>query len=154
MDTLPPLLLLIHLAAMAAWVGGMFFAYACLRPAAAELLEPPLRLPLWRRVFARFFAWVWAAVVLIPATGMAMMTRVGMAAAPLGWHLMMTGGAVMIVVFIYVYVRPYPALCKAVDRADWAAGGSALAQIRRLVGMNLILGGLTLAFAAFGRVLG
>ena len=48
------LLLFFHLSAAVAWIGGMFFAYFCLRPAAAETLQPPQRLPLWVEAFARF----------------------------------------------------------------------------------------------------
>lgn len=49
---------LIHLLAAIVWVGGMFFAYMVLRPAAVEVLEPPARLRLWNVVFRRFFPWV------------------------------------------------------------------------------------------------
>jgi uncharacterized membrane protein len=48
-------LLFLHLISVAIWVGGMFFAYFCLRPAAVEILEPPQRLPLWLATFKRFF---------------------------------------------------------------------------------------------------
>ena len=56
------LLLAIHLLAAVFWVGGMSFAYMVLRPAAGGL-DPVLRLPLWRRVFARFLPWVGVSVV-------------------------------------------------------------------------------------------
>ena len=46
--------LLLHLLAAVVWVGGMFFAYVALRPAAAQL-EPPARLTLWVGVFKIFF---------------------------------------------------------------------------------------------------
>ncbi|MEJ2181584.1 MAG: hypothetical protein P8Y28_14415, partial [Gammaproteobacteria bacterium] len=59
----------IHMLASIIWVGGMFFAYMFLRPVAAEMLEPPVRLQLWSAVFARFFKWVWPIVILLPATG-------------------------------------------------------------------------------------
>ena len=59
----------LHLLAVVIWVGGMFFAYMALRPAAASLLEPPQRMPLWVGTFARFFPWVWTAVILLPVTG-------------------------------------------------------------------------------------
>ena len=49
------ILLFVHLLGAIAWVGGMFFAYFCLRPAAMEVLDPPRRLPLWSATFARFF---------------------------------------------------------------------------------------------------
>ena len=38
-----PELLFIHVVDAILWVGGMFFAYFCLRPAAAETLDPPKR---------------------------------------------------------------------------------------------------------------
>ena len=46
---------LLHVIAVVIWVGGMFFAYICLRPVAASQLEPPVRLQLWVGVFGKFF---------------------------------------------------------------------------------------------------
>jgi uncharacterized membrane protein len=150
---LQPLLLFLHIASVTLWVGGMFFAYVCLRPSAAELLEPPQRLRLWQRVFARFFVWVWGAVILIPASGLIMLGRVGFATAPLNWHLMLASGLVMIVIFVYVYTVPYAALKRAVAAEDWKAGGAALNRIRQAVAANLHLGLLTIALATLGRLL-
>lgn len=148
---LQPLLIFLHLASVALWVGGMFFAYVCLRPAAAELFEPPQRLRLWRGVFARFFVWVWGAVVLILASGLIMIGKAGFAGAPLSWHLMLTLGTVMIGIFIYVVTGPYAMLERAVDAEDWKAGGAALNRIRQWVAVNLLLGFLTIAIATLGR---
>lgn len=147
---LQPLLLFLHLASVVVWVGGMFFAYVCLRPTALELFEPPQRLRLWRGVFARFFVWVWAAVTLIAASGLTMLGQHGFAAAPLGWHLMMSSGLLMIAIYIYVATVPYRALARAVDAENWPAGGTALNRIRQLVGINLLLGLVTLGFASLG----
>jgi uncharacterized membrane protein len=149
-----PVLLLLHVAAAVAWVGGMFFAYQCLRPAAAQLLEPPERLRLWCAVFGRFFPWVWAAIVVLPATGLSMMLAVGMGAAPLHWRLMMLTGLVMIAIFLAVFLVPYRRLQRAVAAEDWKSGGAALARIRQLVGLNLLLGVLTIAIATAGRLIG
>ncbi len=149
-----PLLLMLHVASVAVWVGGMFFAYQCLRPAAAALLAPPERLRLWQAVLQRFFGWVWLAVALIAASGLAMLLGVGLRRAPLHWHVMLAGGVLMIAVFVVVYLAPYAALRRAVAAQDWAAGGAALARVRRLVGVNLVLGLLTIAAATAGRLLG
>lgn len=146
-----PLFRFLHIASVTLWVGGMFFAYVCLRPSAAELLDPPHRLRLWQRVFARFFVWVWGAVVLIPVSGLAMLTRVGFDAAPLNWHLMLMIGLAMIAIYLYVFFGPYPALKRAVTAEDWKAGGAALGRIRQAVGINLSLGVLTIAIATLGR---
>ncbi|MDN0083486.1 CopD family protein [Crenobacter sp. SG2305] len=148
-----PLLLFLHIASVTLWVGGMFFAYVCLRPAAAAVLEPPLRLKLWRQVFERFFVWVWGAVVVIAASGMTMLGQVGFAAAPRNWHLMLALGTVMIAVFVYVFVVPYAALKRAVAAEDWKAAGAALNRIRHAVGGNLLLGVVTIAVATLGRLL-
>lgn len=148
-----PLLLLVHVVAVIFWVGGMFFAYQCLRPVAARLLQPPERMQLWRGVFARFFPWVWAAVVLIPASGLTIIATIGWSAAPLRWHLMMTSGLLMIAIFLFVYLRPYQALQRCVQAQDWKAAAAALARIRQLVGVNILLGVLTVAIATAGRLI-
>lgn len=67
-----PILLFLHLAGVVLWVGGMFFAWMCLRPVAAVQLEPPARLKLWVAVFARFFPWVWGAAPTIVLSGLAL----------------------------------------------------------------------------------
>lgn len=149
-----PVLLLLHVLGVVVWVGGMFFAYVCLRPVAASQLAPPERLRLWRAVLGRFFSWVGAAVVLIPASGMATLAAIGMASAPLRWHLMMTSGLLMIAIFLFAVAVPYRALVRAVDAEDWPAGGKALANIRRLVALNLVLGFVTIGFATVGRLIG
>ena len=56
------LALALHILGAVVWVGGMFAAYMCLRPAAGPL-EPPARLKLWRAFFGKFFPWVWLAIL-------------------------------------------------------------------------------------------
>ncbi len=91
----------LHIVSAVVWIGGMFFAYMALRPAALETLEPPARLKLWAAVFRRFFLWVWAAVILILLSGFHMLGEIG--ALP-GYVLtMMVNGIVMAVIFFYVY---------------------------------------------------
>lgn len=155
MREITALLVALHVLAAVVWVGGMFFAYMALRPVAAALLEPPLRLPLWERTFGRFFPWVWVAVVLLPATGWALILGYfgGLAATPVRVHVMNGLGSVMVLIFLHVYFAPYRRLRAAVAAGDWPAGGRALAQIRRLVGLNLALGLVVAAVAAGGRYL-
>ena len=149
-----PLLLFVHVAGVVVWVGGMFFAYVCLRPEAASQLEPPPRLRLWRGVLARFFAWVWVAVAAVLVSGLALILRLGFAVAPLYQHIMLLMGLVMIGIFAFVFFAPYAALARAVAAGDWKAGGVALGRIRQLVGTNLALGFLTIAMGTLGRWLG
>ena len=64
-----PIAISLHVLAAVIWVGGMFFAYMALRPVAAKLLEPAVRLSLWVRTLTRFFIWVWLAVIIVPVSG-------------------------------------------------------------------------------------
>lgn len=146
-----PLLLFLHIGSVVLWVGGMFFAYVCLRPVAAQQLPPPQRLPLWAAVFGRFFRWVWLAVALILGSGLIMMMETGFAAAPIHWHLMMLLGIVMMLIFAHVDLALYGRLKRAVTEQDWPRGGAALNGIRRLVGINLALGVMIIALATMGR---
>ena len=145
-----PLLLFLHVIAVTVWVGGMFFAYVCLRPVAATQLEPSQRLTLWAAVFARFFPWVWLALVLILSSGLAVIFQTGWGRAPLHWHVMLTLGVVMMMIFVHLYFSPFPRLQQGVAATDWSKAGAALNQIRKMVGINLLIGLLTIAVATLG----
>ena len=150
------LTLVLHLLSVVVWVGGMFFAYVCLRPVAASQLEPPVRLQLWSGVFAKFFPFVWVAVILLPLTGYMMISNLydGMGNAPLYVHLMTGVGSLMIFIYLHVFFAPYQRLKRAVAAQDWPTGGKALAQIRILVGINTALGLITVVIASGGRFFG
>lgn len=151
-----PIAITLHVLAAVIWVGGMFFAYMALRPVAATLLEPPLRLPLWSQTFARFFPWVWTAVVALLTSGYWMILGPfqGFANAGVHIHLMQATGWTMVAIFLHIYFAPYRRLRRAVAEKDLAAAGRALAQIRRLVGVNLVLGIITVTVATGGAYLG
>jgi uncharacterized membrane protein len=149
------LAILLHLLAAVIWVGGMFFAYMALRPVAASQLEPPVRLALWAGVFSRFFPWVFAAIATLLATGywMVLSYYQGFDHVGLHVHVMLWCGYTMILIFLHVYFAPFGRLKRAVANADWPAGGKSLAQIRVLIGINLLLGLLVVAVASGGRYL-
>jgi len=147
------LMFLLHVLGVVVWVGGMFFAYLALRPVAASVLEPPQRLTLWAGVFDKFFPWAWVSVLLILVSGLHMLMVFGGLAAPHHALTMLVLGVVMMLIFAHVYFAPYKKLKRAVAGQDWKAGGAALGQIRRLIGINLILGLVTIAVVFVGRVL-
>lgn len=149
------ILITLHVLAVVVWVGGMFFAYMALRPAAVETLDPPLRLSLWVATFKRFFPWVWLAVILLPVSGYTMLFATdrfaGLAYAPLYIHIMNGVGIVMILIFLLVFLAPFRQLKLAVAAQNWPEGGKRLGQIRMLIGLNLILGLLVVVIASGGR---
>ena len=139
----------LHVLSVVLWVGGMFFAHQCLRPVAAAQLDPPLRLRLWVGVFGRFFPWVWGAVLTILLSGLWMifMTFGGFKHLGLYIHAMFGLGLVMMAIFLHVFFAPYMRLKKAIKTEDYQAGARNLAQIRRFVGINLLIGILVLITA-------
>jgi uncharacterized membrane protein len=144
----------LHVLSVVVWVGGMFFAYMALRPAAVEVLEPPLRLQLWVATFKRFFPWVWLAITLILVSGYWMIFKFGgFGNLPLYIHVMNGLGLLMMAIYLHVFFVPFQRLRKAVSAEIWADGGKHLGQIRMLVGINTILGLLTIAIATGGRYL-
>ncbi len=143
----------LHMFGVLVWVGGMFFAYLALRPAAAEVLEAPERMPLWSNTLRRFFSWVWVAVALILLSGIGMIAKLG-GLAGLGWHVhaMVGLGIAMMLIFLHVFFAPYARLKRYVAAREWQAAGGALNQIRLLVAINLAVGLLVLAIATLGRL--
>lgn len=143
---------MLHLLGAVVWIGGMFFAYLCLRPAASGL-EPPLRLLLWAATLERFFQWVWVSIALILGSGFHMVAAVSeLGRVPLNVHLMLYVGATMTLIFAYVFFSPYPTLRHAVTARDWKAGAVALNQIRIAVAVNLALGLLNIVVATAGAM--
>ena len=147
---------LLHLLGVIVWVGGMFFAHAALRPVVAELLQPPQRLPLLAGVLGRFFKWVAWSIVLILASGIAMMVQVKAGGGRLGpqIHTMAAMGVVMMVIFFNIRFGPFKRLLAAVAAQDWPAGGAAMGRVRLLVLVNLVLGMVTVVVALLGKALG
>src|SRR5216110_941232 len=133
----------------------MFFALFVLRPATAAL-EPGTRLDLWLRVFERFFVWVFAAIVLLLASGYAMIFGVyaGFGGIGLHVHLMQGLGIIMMLLFFHLYFAPWRRFRAAVGRQDYPAAAGQLNQIRVIVAVNLILGVITIAVGSSGRYWG
>jgi uncharacterized membrane protein len=149
------LALIAHAWAAVVWVGGMFFALVALRPATAPLEAGP-RLELWSRVLRRFFAWVFAAIVLLLASGYGLIFGVfgGFAGAGIHVHLMQGLGIVMMLLFLHLYFAPWRRFEAAVARRDTAQAARQLNQIRWIVTINLLLGLLTVAVGSSGRYWG
>jgi len=67
-------------------------------------------------------------------------------------HVMFAIGIVMMLIFVHVFFAPFRRLTRFVEAKDWKPAGAALGQIRKLVGLNLILGLITIVVAIAGRL--
>ena len=142
----------LHILAAIIWIGGMFFAVLVLRPAAGPL-EPPERLDLWRRVFARFFPWVWLSLVLLLGTGYWMIFEGfgGFAQLPHHIHLMHGIGCLMVLIYLHLWFAPYKRFKAALDAGNPPIAAANLNQIRWMVTTNLVLGLINAILGNIGR---
>ena len=140
MITIITIPLTLHLIGVIIWVGGMFFAHMALRPAVNGQLQPPVRLPLMHQVLKIFFRWVWLSVLLILVTGLWVFLGVMKGQAAMYIHLMAGFGLLMAGIFLYIYFAPFKAMGEALAENDLPKAGARMALIRRLIGINLILG--------------
>jgi uncharacterized membrane protein len=141
----------IHLLGVVVWIGGMFFAHMALRPA-AQALPPPQRLPLLAATLGRFLSWVAVAIVGILVSGGVLIVMLG------GWrgvgpavHVMTGVGALMMLLYAHIVAGPFRRLRAAAGAAEWERAAAAMAQVRKLVAVNLGLGLLTITIAVLGR---
>jgi uncharacterized membrane protein len=137
--------LAVHVLCAVIWVGGMFFAYVVLRPG-MSVLEPIQRIALHTQVFRRFFLVVWHVMPLILLTGFAVLFGFYGGMANVGWnvHLMLLLGLIMSAVFLLIVFGPYARFRRTTDRATAAAS---IDRIRQLIGINLVVGIVTVVVA-------
>lgn len=134
----------LHLLCAVLWVGGMFFAYVVLRPSLAAIEATP-RMLVHTQVFRRFFLVVWHAMPLILITGGAMIYLLGgMEGRPWQIHAMVGLGILMSAVFVLIVLGPYRKFRRTTNRDVMATSMNA---IRRLIGVNLLLGLVTVVIA-------
>jgi uncharacterized membrane protein len=163
------LMVFLHVLAAVVWVGGMFLMHFAVRPVAVAQLPPAQRLPLLAEILGRFFNWVTASVLVVLATGVAMIFGIGAAAGAMAAgkgafgegmrlahgsvHVMFAIGIAMSLIFAFIRLVPYPRLRSALAAQQLPAAAASLDLIRRLVAVNLVLGVLTIAAATLGRAI-
>jgi len=146
--------LALHILSAIIWVGGMFFAYQCLRPVAAQIIEPPLRLQLWSGVFSIFFKWVWVSIAILLISGHGMIALLGgFSNIGVHIHMMLGSGYLMMAIFGHLYFNPFRKLKNAIAKENWPEAAEQLNKIRLIVAVNLTLGLITATIATAGKYL-
>lgn len=146
----------VHGMAAVAWVGGIFFAYMALRPAANKTLEPPMRARLWQSAYTHFFPWVWVMIGLLLVTGYVdFFTRLGgFDNGSLYLQLMHGIGLFMVAAFAYLYFGLYRRLTAAVAAGDTSQAATVMAKMRPVMATNLTLGLIVTAIGIAGPAMG
>lgn len=145
-------LLFAHVLGVVVWVGGMFVLHFAVRPSAARLQEPSVRLTFLSSALGRFMSWAALAIVVLLASGLAMIwIGGGFKNAHLSVHLMLAVGLMMMLLYLHVRFAPFKRMRTAVMASDWAAAAVNLDIVRKMVLINLVLGFITIAIATIGR---
>ena len=152
MSSMLPIIEAVHGMAATAWVGGIFFAFMALRPAANTTLEPAQRLKLWQSAYSKFFPWVWVFIALLLVTGYSdfFMRFGGFESEALYLKLMHGIGILMVIFFCYLYFVLYKRLSTAVSNEDFPAAGNTMKVMRPVMAINLSLGLLITAIGIAG----
>jgi uncharacterized membrane protein len=141
-----------HLLAVVVWIGGMFFAHFCLRPA-AQRLDPPQRLALMADALRRFLAIVaWAAGIAV-ASGVAMLHGAPWPRSiAIDTLVMAVLGLAMAAIYLVIRLVLFRRFERALATPDLPAAAAALAVVRRWVLVNLVIGVLILVVTQLGSV--
>ena len=104
------------------------------------------RIALHTQVFRRFFLVIWHAMPLILLSGFTMLFVFDGGAANAAWNInaMMLLGLIMSAVFVLIVFGPYARFRRTTERATAA---ECIDRIRKLIGVNLVLGIITVVAA-------
>jgi uncharacterized membrane protein len=130
-----------HVLAVIVWIGGMFFGLVALRPALRDM-DTLAAARFWCTVLSRFLPWVWAAIVVLLASGFYMVFNGfgGFSALPWFVQFMMGIGIFMMMLTGHLSFSAFKKLKRAVAANDAALAAKPLRQIRIIMDVNLILG--------------
>ena len=147
MYTLTIAVLTLHTIGAVLWIGGMAYALIVLRPAIA-VLEPAARMQMHMQSLRRFLRLTWHAMPLVLITGWIMVFTLygGFQNLPWAVNAMQTTGLLMAGVFAYLALGPFKRFRRAIR-----PGPELVGRMRKLMLVNLVLGGLVLVFASIGH---
>lgn len=138
---MPVIAITAHVLAVIVWIGGMFFGVVALRPAMRGMDTLPAA-RFWCTVLGRFLPWVWAAIVVLLASGFYMVFNGFGGFSDLPWFIqfMMGIGIFMMMLVGHVTFSAFKKLKRAVAAEDAALTAKPLRQIRLIMDVNLVLG--------------
>lgn len=142
----------LHIVAAIVLLGGLFFASVVFRPIARDL-DIETASTLRQQVWSRFFAWGWVSLLLILATGIAMvfLRFGGFSGVPLIHRANMAIGIPAMALFGYVFFGPWHEYRRRVARRDWSAAQEEIKRIHVLMGVIVGLGFVASVVSAIGR---
>lgn len=138
---MPVIAITAHVLAVIIWIGGMFFGLVALRPAVRDM-DALTAARFWCTVLGRFLPWVWAAIVMLLASGTYMVFNGfgGFSGLPWFVQFMMGIGIFMMMLVGHLSFSVFKKLKRAVAAGDATLAAKPLRQMRIIMDVNLILG--------------
>jgi uncharacterized membrane protein len=138
---MPVVAITAHILAVIIWIGGMFFGFVALRPA-LKGMDTLAAARFWCTLLGRFLPWVWAAILVLLASGIYMVFNSFDGFGQLPWFIqfMMAIGVFMMMLVGHATFSAFKKLKRAVASNDEALAKRALGQIRVIMDVNLTLG--------------
>jgi uncharacterized membrane protein len=142
----------LHTLAVIVWLGGLFLLCVLFYPG-AQRLESATALSLWHRILSRFFVWAWISMLLILASGIAMIFLAfgGFSGVPSihRWNMLL--GIPAIALFGYLYFVPWRHFRHAMSNHDRMVAEKSIRQARTIMVIILTLGLVASVVSVAGR---
>jgi uncharacterized membrane protein len=147
--------LALHIVSVIIWIGGLFLAFVALKPGMLPI-DAEARLAVWQHGFGRFLPWSWLCVVTLLLSGFAMVFLgfSGLTALPAHVRAMMALGVLTAGLYAYLLFLPWRGFRHAMLKFDWPTAETKIAQVRRVMGVTLVIGLAAAIVGAAGRYYG
>jgi uncharacterized membrane protein len=138
---MPVIAITLHVIAVIVWIGGMFFGLVALRPA-MKGTDTLAAARFWNTLLSHYLPWLWAAIVVLLASGTYMVFNGFGGFGQLPWFVqfMMGIGIFMMMLSGHLTFSAFKKLKRAVAADDEALAAKSMRQIRLITDVNLILG--------------
>jgi len=138
---MPVIAVTAHVLAVIVWIGGMFFGFVALRPA-MKGMDTMAAARFWCALLGKFLPWVWAAIVVLLASGTYMVFNGFGGFGQLPWFVqfMMGVGIFMMLLSGHLTFSGFKKLKRAVTTNDEALAAKAMRHIKIITDVNLVLG--------------
>lgn len=138
---MPVIAITAHVLAVIVWIGGMFFGLVALRPA-MKGMDTLAAARFWSSLLSHYLPWLWAAILVLLASGIYMVFNGFGGFAQLPWfvHFMMGIGIFMMLLSGHLTFSGFKKLKRAVAANDEALAAKAVRHIKLITDVNLVLG--------------
>jgi uncharacterized membrane protein len=140
LSAIAPIADALHQIGTIVFLGGPFFLLFVLRSAARSLESTDERLLIYFAFYRRLFLWVWFALLLIWASGIAQLVVLGLDPVPMHVRVMAGAGAALILVTLVAHFGFHYQMEEAIDAGHWPRAARRASRVRKAMALNFLIG--------------